>query len=193
MNLLFAQSLRDGLDRLLIRFRVMGVQLVDLLQDGTSLRPLRLGRLLLTLDDTAQRSHSHPEELIQVIGVDAQETQPLQHRHLLAHRLLQDATIEIHPTNIAGKDMSFRHSCLNFFSCHIHSNSSFLTPKSSFLTSHCAKRSTCQLDLPPATQQLTQDAQHLLRLLQHIEINIDHCQLRGVILLDLTEQRFASL
>ena len=68
-----------------------------------------------------------------------------------------------------------------------------LSPNSSLLTPHCAKQLSCQLQFPSTTQQLTQDAQHLLRLLQHIEINIDHGQLRGVILLDLTEQRFASL
>ena len=119
VDLLVTQRLGDSLNRLLITFRITSVQLVDLFQDRTGLISLRLRGFLLTLRNTAQRSHTHPEKLIQIIRVDAQETQPFQYRHLLTHRLLQDAPIEIHPTDVARKGLPFQYGCLNFLSCHI--------------------------------------------------------------------------
>ena len=107
------QILHDILERLLQLAGIRRIQLIDLLKDALGVLALLLDVLVLALHDAVQGSHAHPEELVQVVRVDAQEGKPLQQRHVLLRRLQQDSLIKIHPADVAlhiarGRKFPFR-------------------------------------------------------------------------------------
>ena len=62
--------------------------------------PSETGEIGLTFGNAAQGRHTHTEELIQIIGVDTQKAQSLQQRYLMLRRLLKNAAVKKHPTQI---------------------------------------------------------------------------------------------
>ena len=61
---------------------------------------LPLDAFVLILDDTVERRHPDTEKLVEVVGIDAEKTEPFQQRYLLFLSLQQDTPVEIHPTDI---------------------------------------------------------------------------------------------
>ena len=93
----FAEHLDDGLGILLA---VCGVEPVD---GGNGLLDachLPAHRLVVGLQQAAERCHAHPEKLVEIVGIDAQEREPFQRGQILFAGFLQYAVVEIHPTYI---------------------------------------------------------------------------------------------
>lgn len=77
------------------------VQLIDLLQRLLGCLAFPLFVLVAVLHDAIERGHTYAEELVEVIGIDAQEGEPLQQGNGLLLCLLQDALVEVHPGDVA--------------------------------------------------------------------------------------------
>ena len=96
--------LRKGLVDLLYRhLKILGipaVEPVDLL-DRHGRRPgLAQPGLPLPLGHPVQGGYADAEKLIQIIGVNPQEIQPLKERNFLFTSLLQHTPIEVHPADV---------------------------------------------------------------------------------------------
>ena len=55
----------------------------------------------LLVEHAVERCYSNAEELVEVIGVNTEERETLQQRDVLFLCFLQNAVIEVHPTDIA--------------------------------------------------------------------------------------------
>ena len=82
------QRLGHFVDGLRIGLGILGVQLVDLLDDLLGMFALACGRAVRTFRDAALAGHAHTEKLIQIVRINAQERHALQQGHMLAGRFL---------------------------------------------------------------------------------------------------------
>ena len=114
-NAVLLQGIVHFLKRL---FKISGIQIiqpVDFLKRFNRPVPFLAYLLILILNNTVERGDPHPEKLIQIIGINAQKTEPFQQRHRFLLCLKQNALVEIHPT-----DVSFNVILRYPFFCFLH-------------------------------------------------------------------------
>ena len=87
-------------DGLLVFLGIAAVQAGDLLDELRGMFALAAHAFVIALGYATQGGHAHAEELVEVVGVDAQETQPLQQGYLRLHGFLQDTPVEVHPAQV---------------------------------------------------------------------------------------------
>ena len=107
----------DIMDSLLIVPHVLPVQSGYLLDYLLGLESLLHPGLLPPLDYPVLGSHPHPVELVEIVGIYAEERQPFQQRDIRFASLLQYSPVEIHPAYIA-----FKIRICSLFSAHIYDN-----------------------------------------------------------------------
>ena len=95
MNFKFAENL---IHRFSVFFRVRFIEFID-----------RFERLF-----TVERSHTYTEELIEVVGINAEERETLEQWNKFLLGFLQNAMVEVHPAHIAFYVCFFN----NFFFGH---------------------------------------------------------------------------
>ena len=104
-----AEAFRHLVYGCLVFLGVLVVQFGDLLDELGGMFALLAHALVLVLRDAAQRGHADAEELVQVVRIDAQEAEPLQQGDIRLGSFLQNAPVEVHPTQVPV-DIGFGHA-----------------------------------------------------------------------------------
>ena len=100
IDILVAQQLGNMLHCSGIVFGIKAVELVYLLDQLQRGLAFLVVETILVFGNPALGSDPDPEELVQVIGIDAEERKPFQQGHIVLASFLQDTPIEIHPAQV---------------------------------------------------------------------------------------------
>ena len=109
MNFKFAENL---IHRFSVFFRVRFIEFIDRFERLFDLRFHILGEI--AVDHTVERSHTYTEELIEVVGINAEERETFEQWNKFLLGFLQNAVVEVHPAHVAFYVCFFN----NFFFGH---------------------------------------------------------------------------
>ena len=75
--------------------------MVDVLDGLLGLVAFALEVFVFRLGHAVERCHAHPEELIEIVGVNTQKSHPFEYGNGYLLCFLQDAVVEEHPADVA--------------------------------------------------------------------------------------------
>ena len=123
VDIFLFQFLRNRAYRLFIVFYIACIQFPNLFEQFFGFLPLFGSRFVHALGNTVLRSHSYPEKLIQVVGIDAKKCHPFQQGHMTTGCFLQNPAVKVHPADVSFQIRLF------FFSISCYHKITFFAKK----------------------------------------------------------------